>query len=561
MQFRRLRYKILAVVAGVFSLGLVGTAWFFIEQEEAHILADNQRAMHKVTDTVVRSIEALMLAGHANIAKNMSGRLKTLPDVADFRILRIDGREAFQDNITLDQVNQKLGQEAYPRRPDRPSLAPVVRADIAAFRSALTGIESNVLFEQDPQGRALITLLDPLPNQPACHRCHSSDHKVRGVVKLSLSMAAIELQVLRARQQSLLVLGIALSATLAVTGFMLGRAVVHPIEKITRAMANVSQGNLNQQVPVSGEDELAQMAGSFNMMTDQLKLIYAGLHDEQDKLNTILRSAGEGIVVTDAQGAVVLVNASACRLLGKSDSDIVKDGFKALFGDEAIMQRHLSGMAQPGESVEYNNRILSLHASTIRNAMSDVLGSAALFRDVTEEKRLQKELRRLSDTDGLTGLFNRRYLDAALEKEWARARRYGLNLSVLMFDIDHFKRFNDEHGHDMGDVVLRQVAATFAQTLRDLDIPCRYGGEEFLGILPNTSCAGALRAAERLRVNIEKLLVEGLRVTISVGVACLPGRDLESSQNIVERADAMLYQAKAGGRNRVCADHCEETPT
>jgi diguanylate cyclase (GGDEF)-like protein/PAS domain S-box-containing protein len=556
MIFSRLRYRILAVVAAALALGLAVTAWNFVRQEEAGILADNQRAMHKVTDSVVRSLEALMLAGHADIARNLADRLRSVPEVADFRILRVDGHDAFRDNATIDGVNRRLGHTLFEPRPEGTPPTPAVRTDTAAFAAALRGIESNILFETDARGRRLVTLFDPLPNLESCHRCHGGDHPVRGVVKLSLSMAPVERQILRARLESLLVLGVALAATLSATGYMLGRAVVRPIEDVTTAMAKVAAGQLDQQIPVRGRDELARMAGSFNRMADQLRLMYSGLHQEQDKLHTIIHSAGEGIVVTDVQGRVVLVNPAACRLLGRSAEAIAADGFPRLFGDEEIMQRFLTGRSAPGETVEVDGRVLSVQAATIRDHMSDVVGSAALFRDVSKERQLEKELRRLSDTDALTGLFNRRYLDQALEAEWQRARRYHLNLAVFLFDIDHFKRFNDEHGHDMGDEVLRQVAAAFADDLRGPDIPCRYGGEEFLAILPNTDCAGASHAAERLRQRIESLSVQGLRVTISIGVACIPGHDLASAQDIVAQADAMLYQAKAGGRNRVCTAGC-----
>ena len=170
---------------------------------------------------------------------------------------------------------------------------------------------------------------------------------------------------------------------------------------------------------------------------------------------------------------------------------------------------------------------------------------------MTEEKRLEDELRRLSTTDGLTGLFNRRHMDSVLDVEFSRASRTGAPLAVMMFDIDHFKKFNDTHGHEQGDRVLKAVARGFAETLRKHDMAFRYGGEEFIAILPETPLEGAAALAERLRKEIEGGEVDGLRVTISIGVAAYPEIPAATGEALVDAADQALYVSKEGGRNRV----------
>jgi diguanylate cyclase (GGDEF)-like protein len=129
-----------------------------------------------------------------------------------------------------------------------------------------------------------------------------------------------------------------------------------------------------------------------------------------------------------------------------------------------------------------------------------------------------------------------------------------------MFDVDHFKKFNDTYGHDQGDRVLQGVAKTLRGALRNHDIPCRYGGEEFLAILPNTPKEGAMSVAERLRRDVEDMAVDGLKVTISIGVAEYPSFDVAEQAGLVEAADGALYQAKKGGRNRVCQADPAPTP-
>lgn len=183
-----------------------------------------------------------------------------------------------------------------------------------------------------------------------------------------------------------------------------------------------------------------------------------------------------------------------------------------------------------------------------------------LVYDVTEiatrKKALEsanKTLQKLSRTDKLTRLYNRGYWEECLEQEFKRCERSKRPASLILLDIDHFKTFNDTHGHAAGDEVLRAVAKAIRQAQRSTDIAGRYGGEEFGIVLPETNQAQALLVAERLRQRIAGTVVdwEGipLQVTVSVGIAQYSGM-LEDHQSWLEQSDKALYQAKEGGRNR-----------
>ena len=178
---------------------------------------------------------------------------------------------------------------------------------------------------------------------------------------------------------------------------------------------------------------------------------------------------------------------------------------------------------------------------------------------------VQKKLEEQSITDGLTGLKNRRFFDERLQEEFGRAQRYSDPVSLIMLDLDHFKRVNDRFGHQAGDHVLREAADLLRGSLRDPDIPARYGGEEFAVILPKTHVQGALAVAERIwraigSKTFRHALGEGagasppveLRVTVSIGVAFFPSKDITSSELLVKFADEALYQAKRSGRNSIC---------
>ena len=173
-----------------------------------------------------------------------------------------------------------------------------------------------------------------------------------------------------------------------------------------------------------------------------------------------------------------------------------------------------------------------------------------------EISRLQAALQEQAVRDGLTGLYNRRYLDEMLEREVSRARREGIPLSLVMLDIDHFKRVNDTYGHQAGDEVLKILAATLMADIRAEDMACRYGGEEFLILLPNMPLASALARAEAWRGAVEALcIVHGdfpIRFTVSLGVAAYPDHG-KTPDDLTRCADQALYRAKNGGRNQVRA--------
>ena len=168
--------------------------------------------------------------------------------------------------------------------------------------------------------------------------------------------------------------------------------------------------------------------------------------------------------------------------------------------------------------------------------------------------RYVKQVEDLATTDGLTGLYNHRVFQGTLSSEIQRAARYGDPLSLILFDIDRFKQFNDRYGHQLGDVVLRDVADIAKRSARTTDIPARYGGEEFAILLPNTSTYDAVAMAERLRASIEQHRVPHeevlLKVTISAGVATFP-EHASTAGALISEADAALYRSKGAGRNAV----------
>jgi diguanylate cyclase (GGDEF)-like protein len=188
----------------------------------------------------------------------------------------------------------------------------------------------------------------------------------------------------------------------------------------------------------------------------------------------------------------------------------------------------------------------------------------ARLRTKTQQDELKKKNRQLEDMltrveslaimDPLTGIYNRRRFESIFTTEFKRAARYQLPLTCMMIDIDHFKSINDAHGHQEGDTVLKEIARIIQSTIREVDTPARWGGEEFMVLCPNTNMEKALLAAERIRkavASYEFTRTATKNATISIGVAGIPDPAIDSQDKLIHAADLAMYEAKKNGRNRV----------
>lgn len=226
---------------------------------------------------------------------------------------------------------------------------------------------------------------------------------------------------------------------------------------------------------------------------------------------------------------------------------------------DGSMDRHISRVAAFNDNVVQN---VAKDPKAILRAAKQLLEANVQLQEELHSAREQVTVKQrqiesyISDarTDSLTGIANRRAFDHEIRRLFAQRQRQGNSFSLLLVDIDHFKWFNDYHGHQVGDEMLRLVAGTFTHTLRDMDLVCRYGGEEFAMILPGTSLPNAIRAARRvhdaLELTTHRVGDALLRVTVSIGVAEVRGD--ENVEKFIKRLDESLYAAKHAGRNCTC---------
>jgi diguanylate cyclase (GGDEF)-like protein/PAS domain S-box-containing protein len=283
----------------------------------------------------------------------------------------------------------------------------------------------------------------------------------------------------------------------------------------------------------------------------------------------LAEQASDVLVHFEPGGRVTYISPSVQRVLGYTPEQVIGTDMlwmvaeqdrsalaKAIadLGNARIAQlRHQSRLLRP------DGTLIWVEGSSV--ITEDGTGSIILvLRDIAERKHREEELAALALEDALTGLANRRSFDQTLDLEWRRTVREMSELSLLLLDLDHFKQFNDEYGHQAGDDCLRSVAAAIKSSLfRPGDLACRYGGEEFAVILSRTNTDGAIEIAERIRHAVEDLQIPHSRnsaapvVTTSIGIATAlarAGGTMRMPEGLLQAADHALYRAKSEGRNR-----------
>ncbi len=295
----------------------------------------------------------------------------------------------------------------------------------------------------------------------------------------------------------------------------------------------------------------------------------AAAHDRTARMADALASTSAAVLIADRTGAVEMINDACAHLLGREDTRSADCALTDLLPEDGSSRPRTELLAAVQAGSEWAGEVDVLAGdgqrvpcivtvSPIRRPGGRMHGMVLTFRDVADRVAMEDALRaanrRLAEQaarDALTGLYNRAYLHEVLEREMARAIRYGTVLSLLMLDLDDFKRINDEHGHPVGDEVLREVGRRLRPVLRDGDVLARYGGDEFCAILPNTDEKAARLVADRLR---NAVLERGVGpdastpLGLSVGIATsvhVGADDEKPSEALLRYADRALYTSKA----------------
>ena len=287
------------------------------------------------------------------------------------------------------------------------------------------------------------------------------------------------------------------------------------------------------------------------------------------QLAAIVESSDDAIIGKTLDGKIASWNSGAERLYGYTKEEVIGRSSSFLlptdnYDDSYMLLEKIAG----GERVDHYETVrmkkdgtlidVSLTMSPIKYANGRITGASVITRDITDRKKTEKLLQQLSTTDGLTGIANRRAFDDFLDEEWRRALRNEYQISIMMIDVDFFKKYNDTYGHLKGDECLKSVAAILKSAARRPgDMAARFGGEEFVAVLSMSDTKHAVSIAEKIRIEVEALKIPHEKskisgyLTVSIGVVSVKPQLDMSPVELIKYADEALYKAKKEGRNRV----------
>lgn len=306
------------------------------------------------------------------------------------------------------------------------------------------------------------------------------------------------------------------------------------------------------------------MCGISTDITEEKKLQKI-IRQQKQLLDTVLDNVDAHIYMKNAQREFLYVNNKTAELfgypvdeiIGKKESDILPAEIANHFyqSDKIVFETNEKQVIDEEVIDEEGNQYRYLSIKVPYNREGELPALIGFSSDVTELYQLKEQFKKQANTDPLTELYNRRFFIEQAEKEFNRTCRHNNSLSLISFDIDHFKNINDQYGHPAGDQVLIQLAKALQPVIRNEDVLARIGGEEFSLLLPETPVDIANQVAERIRQTLAKLIIKGdfqgeITMTVSLGVTSLKAED-DSFEQLFKRADKALYNAKNNGRDQV----------
>ncbi len=393
-----------------------------------------------------------------------------------------------------------------------------------------------------------------------------------GSLQVGYSINYVNELIAKTRQQNTLIALLELLLSISIT-VLLGLFLTRNLRKLESAAEALSRGEHHHRINIRTNDEIGDVARAFNDMAEHLEKTHAELNEqhnllllEKHRMETLLNNINA--VVMEADPVTLrfrYVSQEAEKLLGYTTAEWCKSGFwlEHLHPDDAdtvTSKLQLYAEQSSEETLDYRLQHRSGRYIWVRNilnfekSLSEQSFARGLIIDISEQKEAEEHIIHLANHDGLTGLYNRRKFQDQLEHQIAYAKRFQVESALLFLDLDQFKYINDTLGHQAGDRCLVSVANVIINTLREIDIVGRLGGDEFGIILPSVDKAGSRKVAENLIEAIEKRVKTPSEINIhlsaSIGISLFP-EDGTTPEELLAKADAAMYSIKRSGRGRI----------
>ncbi|MEJ2689479.1 MAG: diguanylate cyclase [Deltaproteobacteria bacterium] len=583
--FHTIRFKLMSAMFVVLTVS-IGTAVFGIwTYEKETFLASTQREAMRAGEIIEKSLRTAMLN---NDRQAIQSSIKKISEILDqpsrITIVAPDGSVAFASDRTL------VGTVFI--RPKNPT------CNVCHLHDG-TAPKQNAILLNTKSGPMLRDAIK-ITSQPACLRCHAANRKILGVLLFD-SYVKNSFQMLRTVTIRIFLTGaLTFLVIIVVLTWLVNRLIHRPIQDMTKGFAEVGRGNFAHWVEIHGNGEFAEMADSFNVMSRAVGRYLQEIKARSAEISTlysVVQRMGETINLVELTEIVFdlfqkLSNFDEVLLLLAEENRA--DRFEIFWrrGEEARLHHqeiNQKGTRLPGTTLRaedlhhwsedgmkqpiflnhdsrallplfYNNKRIGLIClrlpaeETITFQEKKLIGALANHAAISFANA---RLYYLATTDGLTGLYTKRHFLETINHLISPGPALAKSFWLMMIDIDHFKEINDTYGHPVGDQMLRQIADLIRENIRYGDAPCRYGGEEFILVLPEADGDETRihSIANRLRKVVEEYSFiyqdyPPIHLTISIGIASFPGH-ATSVDEVIKAADCALYAAKNGGKNQV----------
>lgn len=535
---KQLLYTILLVIFFVFFAIII----FLNISVKKSFLKNTERDSFELINAIQMSIRGLMITRNPDFIQSTVENIKVeseINDIVGIHILDINGKIVYSSekeliNKRYDRFQDKSCTLCHKKNNQFPSV-------------------SSIEFTQGDN--RILRVISVVSNEPACYGCHHKNQRITGKLIIDKSMKQIEKEIIKI-QGIIIFIGVVCFALLS---FTIGGVVGSKMEKyISEILLR------NRELSI-----LYNMMGKLSKTIDfdELKVaVFEIIKDtfNAEEVNIIMKKEGVGFRCFTWNRKEDNINRK------KIDEESELYGITKLWDDGEIKKSFLSeNKKEIYIPIERNNIKMALIVA--KNEISGFTDAQLSITEVVKEHISvafeNARLYYLAITDELTKLYTQRHFRFCIEKEYLNYEKFGQKFTLLLCDIDNFKKINDTFGHPVGDNILYGISRTIMNSIRDNDLAFRYGGEEFSVLLPSTDIESGKMVAERIRENVEMTIYDkgnnNIRVTISIGCACCPS-DANTIRNLISLADEALYCAKKTGKNKVIvagevADLCKKS--